>query len=125
MDYYQVIPAADADLAGTAAICRDLRTAAKNSLFRTDARQIGDFIQTKLNDRLHGIIRGRPYAQFVDIAGLFAGHEMCTVSPWEFDGGFSNTAHWRAAHPNATGQALIAAAVVNSCASLPKRCLGR
>jgi hypothetical protein len=119
LNYCQVIPKADADLSGPSVVCQDLRKAAKNSKFRHDARDIGDFLQSKLNGVISDAASRYSDVELVDISNLFAGHELCTTDTWLLD------AAWDAAHPDAEGQVRIGAAVVADCVALPDRCIGR
>jgi hypothetical protein len=118
VNYYQAIPTATANLTGSDVICRDLRFAAKNSKFRTDARQIGDYVQGQLNGVIASVSAQYSFVKLVDISNLFAGHEMCTTNSWVFD----NT--WRAVHPTATGQTQIGMAVVAACRLTAHDCVG-
>jgi hypothetical protein len=119
VNYYQVMPRADANLAGSSVICKDLRASAKNSKFRTDARQIADLIQSRLNGAIAAAKARYADVKLVNISSLFAGHEMCTLNSWVFDDA------WRAAHPTSVGQTHIGSAVLAMCNALPKKCVGR
>jgi hypothetical protein len=119
VNYYQIMPKADADLTGTSVICQDLRKAAKNSKFRRDAREIGEFLQSKLNAVINDVASSYTDVELVNIVNLFSGHEMCTIGSWLLDGA------WNAAHPTADGQREIGHYVVAQCGLLPKKCIGR
>ncbi len=117
--YYQVIPAANADLAGSSPICHDLRFSRKGGNWRTQIRSKADFLQSQLNSMISSVVGRYSDVGFTDISGLFAGHEICTTDSWIFDD------TWRAAHPTQTGQQHIGQAVLDKCATLPGDCGGR
>ncbi|MET8845965.1 SGNH/GDSL hydrolase family protein [Amycolatopsis sp. NPDC004625] len=118
LDYYQIIPGADADLAGSSFICRDLRFSKQGGKWRTSIRAKADFLQKTLNSTIGAAATGRAYVKTVDISSAFSGHEMCTKSTWVFDG------TWNAAHPTKPGQQAIADAVIAVCGQLPRGCRG-
>jgi hypothetical protein len=118
VDYYQIIPSADAPIRGTSNACRDLRFSSPGGAWRTSIRAKGEFIQQKLNDTIKAVAI-RSNVAFFDIATLFQGHEMCTADTWLFDH------DWDAAHPNSTGQWQIGQAVIADCKALANHCIGK
>jgi len=46
--------------------------------------------------------------QLINTSTVFAGHEMCTGTPYVFAASLDRTPEWRTAHPTQTGQAKIA-----------------
>jgi hypothetical protein len=125
VDYYQPIPAPTAAVRGTSAVCRDLRLRTRLGLgppstsWRAVTRAEADLVQQRLDGAIRSVADSYPDVRLVDIAGLFAGHELCTTDSWLFD------VPWAAAHPTAIGQQHIAAAVMATCARLRRHCLGR
>lgn len=116
--YYQIIPAANADLKGTTVVCRDLRFSSKNSEWRTSIRSQADFLQQQLNNTISSVASKYAGVAYFDISSLFQGHELCTPNTWLFSGA------WDAAHPNATGQQQIGQAVIADCEKLANHCIG-
>jgi hypothetical protein len=119
VDYYQIIPDANATLTGTSfPVCRDLRFSKKGGNWRTTIRAKADFLQQQLNDTIKSAAAKYPDVAFFDISNLFQGHEMCTTDTWLLD------SVWDAAHPNATGQQQIGQAVIADCEKLANHCIG-
>jgi lysophospholipase L1-like esterase len=118
LNYYQIVPKADAPLRGTSTICRDLRASRPNGKWRRTIRAKADFLQKQLNDTIASVVADHPDVKLVDISDLFSGHELCTTSTWLLDG------LWNAAHPTRTGHAQMASAVLAACETLPGRCRG-
>jgi hypothetical protein len=119
VDYYQVIPTANADLSGTSTICHDLRFSRKGGTWRTQIRAKADFVQQQLNATIQAVAAKFSDVGVTDISNHFSGHEICTTDSWIFDG------LWRAAHPTQTGQQMIGKAVLALCGTLPGKCAGR
>lgn len=119
IDYYQIVPEANAPLTGTSIVCKDLRAARPGGAWRTAIRSKANFVQDQLNGTIKAVAARYPDVLMVDIGSLFEGHELCTSPRWLFDGA------WDAAHPNQTGQQQIANAIVSRCGTLPKMCRGR
>jgi hypothetical protein len=63
------------------------------------------------------------YVRFVDITNLFNGQEMCAPASYLF-AGYSKFGTTTAGHPTAQGHTLIADAIMQLCATLPRRCIG-
>ena len=116
--YYQIIPAADAQLQGTTAVCGDLRLSRQGGAWRTAIRAQADYLQQQLNNTIRSVASKYAGVAYVDIQNLFQGHEMCTPDTWILSGS------WDAAHPNAAGQQQIGQAVIADCEKLANRCLG-
>jgi len=119
LDYYQPIPQADAVLSGSSAICHDIRFSSQGGNWRTYIRNIGTYLQGRLNNTIHTATQQFPDVAFVELASLMSGHEMCTPDTWLYSD------LWNAAHPTATGQQQIADAVIDVCDRRPTRCVGR
>jgi lysophospholipase L1-like esterase len=113
IDYYQIMPQANEALVGTTRICRILRLASKVENERASLIAQAEFIQDELNSTIESVADSESYVQFINIGGLFTGHELCAANPsapgksqsWLFDD------TWDMAHPNAIGQRQIADAV--------------
>jgi len=118
LNYYQIIPKADATLRGSSPICHDLRASRKGGKWRRTIRAKANFVQQKLNDTISSVAADYSDVKLVDIADLYSGHEMCTTSSWLFDG------LWNGAHPTETGQSHIASTILAACDTLPKKCHG-
>lgn len=118
VDYYQIVPGANAPLRGTSAVCRDLRLSRPGGMWRTAIRAKAEFLQQQLNDTIKSVAAKHHGVAFFDISKLFQGHEMCTIKTWLLDG------EWDAAHPNATGQQQIGQAVIADCEKLANHCIG-
>lgn len=117
VDYYQPVPEATAVLTGNSLVCRELRV--RSARWRATVRARADLVAQGLDDTIRSAAAAYPDVRLVDIAELFAGHGMCTRTPWVFD------ETWDAAHPTAAGQQQIAAAVLAVCSHVPGRCVGR
>lgn len=117
--YYQIVPGASAPVQGTSVICRDIRLRSHTKGWRKSFRAAADYVQQRLNDAIQSVAQPKKGINFVNIADLFSGHEICTKGSWLFDG------LWRAAHPTKKGQSAIARAVIDKCHNLPGHCLGR
>lgn len=117
VDYYQPIPAATAVLSGRSLVCSELRL--RSTRWRSGVRSRADLVARRLDDTIRSVALAYPDVRLVSVSALFAGHEMCTRTPWVF----SET--WDAAHPTAAGQRRIAAAVLAACSQVPRRCVGR
>jgi lysophospholipase L1-like esterase len=118
VDYYQIIPSADATLKGSSAVCGDVRFSRKGGAWRSAIRSKAEFLQKQLNDTISSVAAKSHGVAFFDISSLFQGHEMCTTDTWLLDGS------WDAAHPNATGQWQIGQAVLADCEKLTDHCIG-
>jgi len=116
--YYQIIPAANAVLQGTSAVCHDLRFSRQGGEWRTGIRAEADFLQQQLNNTISSVVGKFAGVAYVNIQNLFQGHEMCTPDTWILSGS------WDAAHPNATGQQQIGQAVIADCEKLANHCIG-
>ena len=119
LNYYQIIPEADVPLSGHTRLCQNLRLSRPGGAWRQQIRAKADFVQARLNGTIEEVSRLFPDVLLVDIANLFADHELCTNDRWIFDG------IWEAAHPNVEGHRQIAQAILDRCATLPKNCVGR
>ena len=119
VDYYQIIPGANAPLSGSTRVCQDLRFARPGGDFRTHIRAEADFLQEQLDQTIRDVASAFPDVIMVELKTAFEGHEMCTNHRWLLDG------TWDAAHPNTIGQQIIAKAVLDRCATVPRRCVGR
>jgi hypothetical protein len=119
IDYYQIVPAADTPLTDTAVICEKLRQSPVGGNYRKSVRQQADAIQKELNGAIESVAAKFGDVQLIKLDNLFSGHEMCTSHRWLFDG------KWNAAHPTATGQQVIASAILSVCSTLPRQCVGR
>jgi hypothetical protein len=118
LNYYQIIPGANAALRGSSPICKDLRASRKGGSWRRTIRAKADFLQDRLNATISSVAADHSDVMLVDIADLVDGHEMCTTSTWLFD------ELWRAAHPTRTGQSSIASTILAACGTRPKECHG-
>ena len=117
--YYQIIPAANADLKGTTVVCRDLRFSSKNSAMADFNPFPGRFPASSSSTTRSVLWRvNMSGVAYFDISSLFQGHELCTPNTWLFSGA------WDAAHPNATGQQQIGQAVIADCEKLANHCIG-
>jgi hypothetical protein len=121
VDYYQVIPEANAALAGAGRLGEDLRTTGLRigQKWRQVIRQKASFVLQQLNGAIVSAATQFPDVAVVDLTNAFEGHEMCTLNSWLFD-----DIH-NAGHPTGNGQVEIAAAVLSECAKRPNDCVGR
>lgn len=63
VNYYQIIPSANAALAGSSAVCRDLRASRKGGNWRTSIRAQADFLQQSLNNSIGSAANDHDYVK--------------------------------------------------------------
>jgi lysophospholipase L1-like esterase len=119
LDYYQPIPTESeplVDTIGASPICVALNVAQASGKLASISAQ-ADFLQGQLNSVILEVANSFDYVTPVDISGAFAGHEMCVADTGGNSQNWVFNAIWNAAHPTATGQQQIAAAIESALGS--------
>jgi hypothetical protein len=127
IDYYQIIPSPDTpivDISDLPCYWLDRQTRHKGRAWRVTIRDEAEFIQQQLNRTIQQVGSQYSFVRTVDITNLFNGFEMCTPASYLF-AGYSKFGTSTAGHPTDQGHTLIADAILQLCATLPRKCVGQ